>query len=281
MAATDADAADQIANYHLQITNPLDVSSYLERIGYEGPREPTLDVLRAIHRRHMLTVPFENLDIHLGRTIVLDEASFFDKIVRQRRGGFCYELNGLFAALLREMGYDLDLLSGRVDNQAGYFGPEFDHLVLLVRLDGQPWIADVGFGDSFLEPLALDGKEQSSGGMLYFVDRWREGLILLRQEDGMWSPKYVFTLQPHRLEEFAGMCVYHQTSPNSTFPRARICSRATPQGRVTLSEMRLIQTMNGERTERMLESEEQHQQALLEYFGIELPNLDWKPLRQW
>jgi N-hydroxyarylamine O-acetyltransferase len=259
----------------------VDVSSYLERIGYEGSRAPTLDTLRALHCRHMLTVPFENLDIHLGRTIVLDEASFFDKVVRQRRGGFCYELNGLFAALLRKLGYDLDLLSGRVANEAGHFGPEFDHLVLLVRLEGQPWVADVGFGDSFLDPLALDGREQSSGGMLYRIDRTTQGLVLLREEKSVWSAKYVFSLQPHRLEEFAAMCVYHQTSPQSTFPRARICSLATPQGRITLSEMRLIQAMNGERTERMLESEEQYQWALFEYFGIELPNLDWKPLRQW
>ena len=259
----------------------MDIASYLERIGYDGLRTPTLDTLRVLHRRHMLAVPFENLDIHLGRTIVLDEAALFDKIARQRRGGFCYELNGLFAALLRELGYDVDLLSGRVANEIGRFGPEFDHLVLLVRLDGQPWVADVGFGDSFLEPLALEGGEQSSGGMLYFIDCWPEGRILLREENGVWSEKYVFTLQPHRLEEFAAMCVYHQTSPHSTFPRARICSRATPQGRVTLSEMRLIQTTNGERTERMLESEEQYRRALLEYFGIELPNPDWKPLRQW
>jgi N-hydroxyarylamine O-acetyltransferase len=258
----------------------MDVAAYLERIGYQGPREPTLDTLRALHRCHMQAVPFENLDIHLGRAIVLDEAAFFDKIVRQRRGGFCYELNGLFAALLRQLGYDLDLLSGRVSNEIGRFGPEFDHLVLLVRLDGQPWIADVGFGDSFLEPIALDGKEQTSGGMLYFVDRWPEGLIMLREEDGVWSAKYVFTLQPHRLEEFAGMCVYHQSSPHSTFPRARMCSRATPQGRITLSEMRLIQTVNGERTERLLESDEQYRQALVEYFGIDLPNPDWKPPRR-
>jgi N-hydroxyarylamine O-acetyltransferase len=259
----------------------MDVVAYLERIGYEGPRVPTLAALRTLHRQHMLTVPFENLDIHLGRIIRLDEAAFFDKIVCERRGGFCYELNGLFAALLRELGYDLDLLSARVANDAGHFGAEFDHLVLLVRFDSESWIADVGFGDSFLEPLALEGKEQSSGGMLYFIDRTPQGRLLLRQENAVWCPKYVFTLQPRRLEEFAAMCVYHQTSPNSTFPRARVCSRATPQGRITLSEMRLIQTMNGERTERLLESEEQYQQALLEHFGIELPNLDWKPLRQW
>ena len=259
----------------------MDIAAYLERIRYDGPRTPTLETLRALHRRHMLTIPFENLDIHLGRTIVLDETALFDKIVRQRRGGFCYELNGLFAALLRELRYDVTLLSGRVSNDKGHFGPEFDHLTLLVRIDGEPWMADVGFGDSFLEPIALNGKEQSSGGMLYFIDRWPEGQILLRMEDGLWSAKYVFSMEPHRLEEFAGMCVYHQSSPNSTFPRARICSRATPQGRVTLSEMRLVQTANRERTERMLESEEQYLQALAEHFDIELPNLAWKPLRQW
>jgi N-hydroxyarylamine O-acetyltransferase len=270
-------------NHKSQIRNhkSMDVSSYLERISYDGAGTPTLDTLRTLHRHHMLTVPFENLDIHLGRTIVLDEGAFFDKIVRQRRGGFCYECNGLFAALLRELGYDLDLLSARVANDAGRFGPEFDHLVLMVRLDGQQWIADVGFGDSFLEPLALDGKEQSSGGMLYFIDHTPKDLLLLRQENGVWAAKYAFTVQPRLLAEFAGMCVYHQTSPNSTFPRARICSRATPQGRITLSEMRLIHTINGERTERMLESEQQYAQALVEYFGIELPNLAWKPLRQW
>jgi N-hydroxyarylamine O-acetyltransferase len=229
----------------------------------------------------MLTVPFENLDIHLGRTIVLDEEAFFTKIVRQRRGGFCYELNGLFATMLRELGYDVDLLSGRVANEIGRFGQEFDHLVLMVKLEGKRWIADVGFGDSFVEPLELEDKEQSSGGMLYFIDPTPEGLLLLREENGAWSEKYIFTLQPHRLEEFAGMCVYHQTSPNSTFPRARICSRATPQGRITLSGMRLVETANGERTERTLHSEEEYEQALVEHFGIKLPHLEWKPLRQW
>jgi N-hydroxyarylamine O-acetyltransferase len=259
----------------------MDLPSYLERIGYEGTLAPTLEMLRELHRRYMLTVPFENLDIHLGRTIVLDEAGFFTKIVTERRGGFCYELNGLFAAILRHLGYKVELLSGRVANESGGFGQEFDHLVLLIKLDGKCWIADVGFGDSFIEPLELDSKEQSSGGMVYFIDRTPEGLLLLREENGTWSEKYIFTLQPHRLEEFAGMCVYHQTSPNSTFPRARICSRATPQGRITLSEMRLIETANGQRVERTLNSEEQYEKVLMDCFGIRLPHLEWKPLRRW
>lgn len=259
----------------------MDIASYLERIGYQGSLAPTLDTIRELHRRHLLAVPFENLDIHLGRTIVLDEAAFFTKIVTERRGGFCYELNGLFGGALRQLGYSVELLSGRVANELGRFGQEFDHLVLLVEIDDRRWIADVGFGDSFLEPLELDAKEQASGGMLYFIDRTPEGLLLLREENGTWAEKYIFTLQPHRLEDFAGMCVYHQTSPNSTFPRARICSRATLQGRITLSEMRLIETVNGERSERTLDSEEEYQRVLLECFGIKLPHPEWKPLRRW
>lgn len=259
----------------------MDTAAYFDRIGYEGPSAPTLATLRALHRRHMLTVPFENLDIHLGQTIVLDEDAFFDKIVRRRRGGFCYELNGLFGRLLRELGYGVQLLSGRVSNDKGHFGQEFDHLVLLVSIDGGQWIADVGFGDSFLEPLSLDGNEQDRGGFVYFIDCTPQGLMLLRQENGVWVEKYLFSLEPHRLEEFAGMCVYHQSSPQSTFPRARLCTRATSQGRVTLAEMRLIQTTNGERTERILASEQEYEQALVEHFGIKLGNLEWKPLRSW
>src|SRR5215212_11481530 len=118
------------------------IDDYLRRIGYDGPREPSAVVLRELHVRHLLSIPFENLDIHWKRPIVVDVERFIDKIVRERRGGFCYELNGAFAALLRELGFDVQMLSGRVMSADGNFGPPFDHMALLVN--GQ-WIADVGF----------------------------------------------------------------------------------------------------------------------------------------
>ncbi|MFB3065782.1 MAG: arylamine N-acetyltransferase, partial [Planctomycetota bacterium] len=133
----------------------MDVEALLRRIGYEGARDPNADVLQALHRAFVLSVPFENLDIHLGRPIVLDEAALFDKIVKRRRGGFCYEMNGLFAALLRALGFDVTLLSARVVGTDGKAGPEFDHLVLLVPLSERR-LADVGFGDVFVHPLRLD-----------------------------------------------------------------------------------------------------------------------------
>src|SRR5262245_26549659 len=133
--------------------------SYLRRIFYHSGLEPTPETLRKIHLSHMLRVPFENLDIHLNRLIELNVDSFFQKIVQNNRGGFCYELNGLFAELLKSLGYSVTLLSARVTRADGSFGPDFDHMTLLVELD-QRWIADVGFGDSFLEPLLLDTTEE-------------------------------------------------------------------------------------------------------------------------
>ena len=118
----------------------MDVDQYLQRIGYGGAREPTLETLRGLHLRHLESVPFENLDVQSRRPIILDEAAFFEKIVRGRRGGFCYELNGLFAACLRTLGFQVTYLSGRVASEGRWPScPDFDHLLLEVSLDG-PWL---------------------------------------------------------------------------------------------------------------------------------------------
>src|SRR5690242_9646293 len=138
----------------------LDVRAYLDRIGYSGGIEATAENLRALHRAHLLTVPFENLDISVGRKIVVDQEAILKKIVELRRGGFCYELNGAFAALLRALGFRVTLLSARVARESGDEGPEFDHLALLVDLE-DPWLADVGFGELFLQAIRMEvGTEQ-------------------------------------------------------------------------------------------------------------------------
>ena len=134
------------------VERTVEIARYLERISYHGSREPILSTLQALHEAHLLAVPFENLDIALGRAIVLDEASLWTKIVEHHRGGFCYELNGLFAQLLLALGFQVDLLSAAVARETGGFGPDFDHLTLLVHLE-QDWLADVGFGESFRQPL--------------------------------------------------------------------------------------------------------------------------------
>lgn len=249
----------------------LNVPAYLDRIAYTGPLLPTADVLRNLHRAHLFSVPFENLDIALGRKIVCDESAFIRKIVEQRRGGFCYELNGAFAGLLRAIGFCVTLLSARVPREDGSDGPEFDHLALRVDLD-EPWLADVGFGDSFLEPLRLEsGAEQSHDGWQYRVVDCGSSLHMERTElAGTWKRQYSFTPTPRSLGEFAAMCQYHQTSPESPFTRKRVCSKATVDGRITVAERKLIVTRNGIKEERLLASDSEWRAALREYFAIVL-----------
>lgn len=248
----------------------MDADAYLHRIGYKGPRTPNAETLCALHRAHMLTVPFENLDIHLGRPIVLDEGLLFEKIVRQRRGGFCYELNGLFAALLRQLQFPVSLVSARV-YEDGKPGPEFDHMALLVQLE-ERWLADVGFGDSFIDPLRLDGQgEQNQRGIGYCIERhndiWK---VMERRHPADWTVTYQFDLEPRQLDAFAEMCHWHQHSSESQFTQKRICSLATPNGRVSLSEMKLIVTENRSRREQVLSTEVEYSAALKSYFGIEI-----------
>lgn len=245
----------------------IDVDAYLQRINHSGKLDVDIDTLRGLHRSHMMAVPFENLDIHTGAEILLDESRLFEKIVNRKRGGFCYELNGLFAGLLREIGFDVTLCSARVF-QEDMPGPEFDHLTLLVYLD-EPWLADVGFGDSFIEPLRMNSAaDQIQDGIAYRLDGDGEALTLFRRRPASNDePQYIFTNKPRLLSEFSGMCKYHQSSPLSHFTRKRICSLATPGGRVTLSDNKLIVTSNGNRTERDL-SDSEYVVTLNEKFGV-------------
>ncbi len=200
----------------------LDTAAYLARIGYAGPTAPTLATLRALHHAQMLAVPFENLDIGLGRPIVPDEGALFAKIVGQRRGGFCYELNGLFAAPLRTLGFRVTLLSASVranpTTEAPVFDQDYDHLCLRVDLD-EPWLVDVGFGDSFLHPIRLapateqvdSGREEPLGTTpveaiwsdhyrIVEAEPWRQ--LQRRDWRGGWQDRYRFTPTPRAWDDF-------------------------------------------------------------------------------
>ena len=262
-----------------------DVAAYLDRIGYHGSTAPTEETLRALHLAHLLAVPFENLDIGLGREIRLDEAALVDKIVQRRRGGFCYELNGLLALLLRALGYRVTLLAARVPTPDGGLGPPFDHLTLLVdgdRLAGR-WLADVGWGrQAPSEPLRFElgtAQVRPRAGAAYRFAKdegwWR---LLRRNLDGEadagdgagWEEQYRFTHQGYAPEDFAACCRYHQTSPDSHFTRGSVCTVLTTDGRITMSDRRLITTVRGERSERDLAGEDDRLDVLRERFGIVL-----------
>lgn len=247
----------------------MDLTAYLRRIRYTDPISRTEETLRRIHRAHLQSVPFENLDIFLGRKISIDEEAFLRKVVGERRGGFCYELNGAFAALLRAIGFQVTLVSARVAGNDGAYSPEYDHLALVVDLE-ERWLADVGFGENFVEPLVLDNDlEQHQSAGTYRV-RERDGLWTVErlQTDKLWKREYSFTLRAREPQEFAERCHFHQTSPESHFTQKRLCSLATPTGRITLSDLKFIVTENGVRQEQLLGSEEDWRELLRERFGV-------------
>ncbi|MFI8421572.1 arylamine N-acetyltransferase [Streptomyces sp. NPDC085460] len=255
------------------------VEQYLERIGAARPDRADAGALRELHLRHLLAVPFENLSIHLGQDIVLDEKALVDKVVAARRGGFCYELNTAFAALLRALGYRVGLLQARVIGPDGRAGIPYDHMALLVETaDGERWLADVGFGDHSHHPLAFDERGPQADPSGTFVIEEVPGadgdLDVLR--DG--KPQYRLERRPRELADFAAGAWYHRTSPESHFTRGVICSRLTEDGRVSIAGRKLYRTVAGERTEREFGSDEELRAAYRELFGIVLDELPVLPV---
>lgn len=260
----------------------IDRDAYLARIGLSGDLAPEIFTLRRLQRAHLLSIPFENLDIHLGRLVRLDEAALFDKIITRRRGGFCYELNGLLALLLEDLGYRVTLLSARSVNDDGSFLPEFDHLVLQVRGPGKPsgsgkpgeagagWLVDVGWGDGPSEPLCLDDPGvQRQGPRAWKISRQEDYILLSEQYSAeKWLMHYRFNLVPRMLEEFEPMCRYHQASPESMFTQKRLCTLYTPEGRVTLTDMRLVTTRFGNGPREAWQKDEHELQDESEYAGV-------------
>ena len=250
------------------------MDAYLRRIGATRPERADAAALRDLQLRHLLTVPFENLSIHLGEDIVLDEKVLIAKIVEGRRGGFCYEVNGAFAALLRHLGFTVTLLQARVYAGKERLGIPYDHLALRVEtVDGTgPWLADVGFGDHSHYPLLLDERDDQKdpAGTFRIAEGPEHGDLDLYQ-DG--EPQFRLETRPRALQDFRTGAWWHRTNPTSNFRRSLVCSRLTPEGRITLSGRKLVSTEHGERRERQLTSDAAILAAYREHFGIRLDRL--------
>jgi N-hydroxyarylamine O-acetyltransferase len=249
----------------------MNLSDYLKRIGIKAVGCPDLSLLSILQESHLLHIPFENLDISLNRPIRLSLPALFEKVVKQRRGGFCYELNGLFDWLLRECGFITSRISARVRKADGSFGPKFDHLALLVHLD-QPYLVDVGFGDSCRRPLPLTGEvaEDISGRYRVISDDVLEGYALQKKTKKDWVTEYRFTTRSYELRTFTSMCEYHQTSPASTFTQKKMCTIATRDGRITLTQDFVTITRDGKQQKLPVSFDQQFHEELQSYFGIQL-----------
>jgi N-hydroxyarylamine O-acetyltransferase len=257
------------------------VTAYLNRIGVTASAVGDAAGLRALHRAHQLAVPFENLSIHLAEPISLDEPDLIDKIVRRRRGGFCYELNGAFALLLEALGARVIRVAARVYGDAG-LSPPFDHLALIVRPpDGSgPWLADVGFGSHSDYPLLLEARDDQDDPAGQFrladaadADADAGDIDVLR--DG--KPQYRIETRERSLADCVPTCWWQQTSPLSHFTRSTICSKLTPGGRVSISGRTLIQTQDGTRTEQQLNTDDALLAAYRDHFGIVLSRVPDDP----
>ncbi|MBK8551725.1 MAG: arylamine N-acetyltransferase [Ignavibacteria bacterium] len=250
----------------------IDLNKYLTRIKFPGEVKPDLETLFTLHRNHLYIIPFENLDIHNERKIILDPEIVQSKILDNNRGGYCYELNGLFYLLLKEIGFKVKMISARVNNGKGGWGPEFDHLAIILELENE-WLVDVGFGDNFIEPLKfeLDIAQENLNGFYKIVKHDEEYYKLMRSPDGTeYSDEYIFTLKERDWKEFEEMNTYHQTSPESHFTKGKICSIAKENGRISLSGSKFIVTGNGVKQEFEIKSDLEFNEKLLEHFNIRL-----------
>jgi len=243
------------------------LTAYLDRIGAQRPGGLDEAALHVLHRAHLMTVPFENLSIHLNEPISLAEGDLVSKIVTRRRGGFCYELNGAFALLLEALGAHVVRVAARVYGD-GRLGPPFDHLALIVRLRGGTgrWLADVGFGSHSTYPLRSDSRQEQDdpAGLFSLADSKAGDVDVLK--DG--QPQYRIERRERALADFIPTCWWQQTSPASHFTQSTICSRLAEDGRISLSGRTLIRTSGGSRTEQHLPTDEAVLGAYREHFGI-------------
>ena len=255
----------------------MDTKKYLRRIGIENSEiAANAESLKLLQRQHLLNVPFENLDIHSKRPILLDTDRFYQKIIEEKRGGFCYELNGLFNELLRSLGFQTRLVSARVSDGKGGFGAEYDHLAIIVTIGELEYVADVGFGAFTAEPLRLVADlEQKDETGTFVIRRFDDGYLEVAKKDGeKWQSEYVFKYFGRALAEFEEMCRFHQTSPESHFTRGKVCSLMLEGGgRKTLTDKKFIKTKGGEKRETEVNSEDEFNEILAHEFGIKSSEL--------
>lgn len=249
------------------------LSDYLARIKYTGELNPTLETLACLQKQHLFHVPFENLDIHHGTPINLNLEKLYQKIVYNKRGGFCYELNGLFCEFLNALGFQVRMLSARVFNSASsYYGPEFDHMALLVNLNQEEYLIDVGFGDFAFAPLKLElNTNQTDQNGTYNITQYENGYLRVsRVYDAEQVPKYIFKKDAQPLEAFSTMCHYHQSSPESHFTQKALITKPTTEGRVTLTGNTLKLAERDNTTEKQLIHPAAYTKALEDYFQVSL-----------
>ena len=255
----------------------MDIKDYVNRINYQGDLIPNLRVLKQLQEAHLLNVPFENLDIHYRTPIELDIDKIYHKVVEKGRGGFCYELNGLFYTLLTKIGFDCKIISARVyDSKKEDFGKEYDHMAIIVKLNQIEYLVDVGFGEFAFHPLKFEMNSiQSDPRGNFVIEKYENGyykVSMVKKETR--HIEYIFIMKKRALTEFTEMCDFHQTSPNSHFTQKKLISKPTKIGRITITGNTLKITENDVTVREDKFAIEEFGEYLLKWFEIEETTLN-------
>lgn len=258
----------------------IDLENYLHRIGHPGPRPPSLELLSALCARHPASIPYENIDPLLGRPPSLTPAAVAEKLLKQRRGGYCFEQNLLLQLALEALGFEVTSLAARVVWMRPDDAPPRprSHMLLKVTVPGserpEPYIADAGFGGNLMDaplPLVADEPQRTPHAVLRFT-RTGESYTAETRLPAGWAPMYRFTLEPHAVADYEPLNWYTATHPTSIFCHNLLMERVTPALRVGLFNDRLVQRRPGmpPATSRVASLAE-FATVLQEAFGIELP----------
>jgi N-hydroxyarylamine O-acetyltransferase len=252
----------------------MHLTNYFQRIGYNQTPAATEETLFALHKAHVLHVPFENLDVIAKLPIVLDQERFYDKIVNNWRGGICYELNGAFKQLLDSIGFHSFYISCNVYVPTmDFYGADYGHIALITTIGEAQYLVDVGFGDAFVEPLKLVyDTPQEQFGTFYRFSKLPEGDVLLEKSgDGIaYQKMFKFRLIPRQLQEFADLCMFHQHAPQAPFNKQALCTRPTSNGRLTLTPNSFIIRCGEDKQEHAIESQAAFDELLAQHFNIKL-----------
>jgi len=249
----------------------MDLAAYLDRIGFSG--RPAVDriTLERIQRLHLLSIPYENLDVQLDRPRTTDPAGAFDKIVTGRRGGWCYEMNGLMGWALAEIGFPVRRLASGVMRSVAGEGAIGNHLVLRVDLDETPILADVGLGDGPFTPYPMVEGAFTDRGLDYRLERLEDGWWRLHNHSLARPPNFDLHLEHADEAGMSAKCQWLRTSPESMFVQTLICQRFTPDDHVDLIGRVLRRYGPAGVSERVLDSAEELVAVLGDVFGIDEP----------
>ena len=247
----------------------MDRAEYLKRIDYNDVIDVTDEVLTNLHKKHVFRIPFENLDVYYKRIFNLDIGNIYRKIINDRRGGFCYELNLLFNWLLNDMGFSSRIIASRIFNEDGTVGPEFDHMSIYVKAKKE-FLLDVGYGDLFVTPIEIKKGSQFDGRNYFKIERWskNEYVVSMSADGASFWRKYTFSLDAVSPKDFDTICLDKQTNPNSYFVKNVVCTKPTMTGRVTIFNEKLVEKNGDLKIEEMIQSDEHLRIFLRDKFGI-------------